>query len=368
MRKIPMCHSLLAPAATLLLGAACGSALAANVQRVDTLRVPGEPLVSFDIGIVNDAGIYALADRSNKGVDLIEAATGKFVGRVTGFTGFDKAAGSSAAGPDGLVAVGTNQLWAGDGDSTVKVIDLESRAVIHTISTGGSKRVDEMADDPADHLVIVVNNADKPAFVSFISSETYKVLGKVTLDHATDGVEQPAWDPVTGKVYLSIPVLDDVDADGAVAVLDPHTLKLEKMLPVSRCMPAGLAVGPDAHLLLGCSEDALAAGFPAQSLVLDARSGKVVATIDKVGGSDEVGYDSKSGNYYLAAARNPGGPVLGVVDARTDRWVANLPSGPRAHSVAADPKSGRVLVPIEAHKNSADCASGCIAVYVNHGD
>lgn len=368
MRKSIMCHPLLAPAAALLLAAACSTALAASVQRVDTLRVPGEPLSSFDIGIVNDAGIYALADRSNKSVDLIEAATGKFIGRVTGFKGFDKASGSSAAGPDGVVAVGTEQLWAGDGDSTVKVIDLKSRAVIHTISTGGSKRVDEMGYDPTDHLVIVVNNADKPAFVSFISSETYKVLGKVVLDHATDGAEQPAWDPVTGKVYLTIPVLDDVDANGAVAVFDPHTLKLEKLLPVSKCMPAGLAVGPDAHLLLGCSDDAVAAGFPVQSLVMDARSGKIVATIDKVSGSDEVGYDNQAGNYYLAAAKNPGGPVLGVVDARTNKWVANLPSGPRAHSVAADPKSGRVFVPIEAHKNGADCASGCIAVYASHGN
>jgi len=368
MRKNISCHSLLAPAAALLFSAACATALAASVQRVDTLRVPGEPLSSFDIGVVNDAGVYALADRSNKGVDLIEAATGKFIGRVTGFTGFDKAAGSSAGGPDGLVAVGTDELWAGDGDSTVKVIDLKSRAIIHTISTGGSRRVDEMAYDPADHLVIVVNNADKPAFVTFISSETYKVLGKVALDHATDGAEQPAWEPVTGKEYLSIPVLDDVDANGAVAVFDPHTLKLEKMLPVSKCMPAGLAVGPDAHLLLGCSEDAIASGFPAQSLVVDARSGKVIATIDKVGGSDEVGYDSQTGNYYLAAAKNSGGPVLGVVDARTNRWIANLPSGPRAHSVAADPKSGRVFVPIQAHQNSADCASGCIAVYARHGN
>ena len=160
MRNSILFHSLWTPAAALLLGAACSSALAAGVQRVDTLRVPGEPLSSFDIGIVNDAGIYALADRSNKGVDLIEAATGKFVGRVTGFTGFNKAAGSSAGGPDGLVAVGTDQLWAGDGDSTVKVIDLKSRAIIHTIATGGSKRVDEMAYDPTDHLVIVVNNAE----------------------------------------------------------------------------------------------------------------------------------------------------------------------------------------------------------------
>jgi DNA-binding beta-propeller fold protein YncE len=360
------CDSLLAPIAALLLGAGCSATLAASVQRVDTLRVPGDPLASFDIGVVNDAGIYALADRSNKGVDLIEAATGKFIGRVTGFKGIDAAGGSSVAGPDGVVAVGNDELWAGDGDSTVKVINLKSRAITHTISTGGAKRVDEMAYDPRDHLVIVVNNADKPAFVTFISSVEYKVLGKVVLDHASDGAEQPAWDPVTGNVYLTIPVLDAVEATGAVAVFDPRTLKLDKLLPVSRCMPAGLAVGPEARLLLGCSDDAVDSGFPAQSLVMDARTGKIVATIGKLGGSDEVWYDPKLGNYYLAAARNPGGPVLGVIDARSNHWIANLPSGPRAHSVAVDPHTGRVFVPIEAHKGSADCVSGCIAVYASH--
>jgi DNA-binding beta-propeller fold protein YncE len=354
------------PAAALLLS--CGPADAAGMKRVDTLRVPGDPLASFDIGIVNDAGIYALTDRSNKSVDLIDAATGKFLGRVAGFTGFNKAAGSAVSGPDGVIAVGNDQLWAGDGDSTVKIIDLKSRSITDTISTGGQKRVDEMAYDPRDHLIIVVNNADKPPFVTFISSETHKVLGKIVLDHASDGAEQPAWDPVTGKVYLTIPVIDGVEANGAVAVIDPRTLKLEKMLPVTKCMPAGLAVGPQGHLLIGCSDDAVDSGFPPQSLVMDARTGKIVATIDKVGGSDEVWYDDKSGNYYLAAAKNPGGPVLGVIDAHTDRWIANLPSGPRAHSVAADPKTGRVFVPIEARKDSADCASGCIAVYASQGE
>ncbi|MDP9064606.1 MAG: cytochrome C nitrite reductase, partial [Pseudomonadota bacterium] len=337
--------------AAALLAAGAAAADAAGVRRVDTIRVPGEPLASFDIGVVNDAGIYALTDRSNKSVDLFEAANGKFLGRVAGFTGFNKATGSSVSGPDGVLAVGNEQFWAGDGDSTVKIVDIKSKTIIDTISTGGKKRVDEMAYDPREELVIVVNNADKPAFVTFISSKTHKVMGKVVLEHASDGAEQPVWDPVTGKVYLTIPVIDGVDANGAVAVFDPHTLKLEKMLPVSKCMPAGLAVGPNAHLLLGCSDDAVQSGFPAQTLVMDAQTGKIIATIDKVGGSDEVWYDEKSGHYYLAAAKNPGGPVLGVIDARTDRWIANLPSGPRAHSVAADAKSGRIYVPIEARKD-----------------
>ena len=335
----------------------------AAIRRVDTIRVPGVPLASFDIGFVNGAGIYALSDRSNKSVDLFRAASGKFIGRVAGFTGYDQAAGFGSAGPDGIVAVGDREFWAGDGDSTVKVVDVKSRSIVASIPTGGRKRVDEMGFDPRDHLVIVVNNADKPPFVSFISSRTRKISGKLLLRRATGGAEQPVWDPATGLVYLSIPVVDHAAAEGAVAVIDPRTRRLEKLFAVHECMPAGLAVGPDGHLLVGCSDDAVSAGFAAKSLVMDARSGKIVATIGEVGGSDEVWYDAKSRHYYLAAGGNTGGPVLGVIDARTDRWIANLASGPHAHSVAADPKTGKVFVPIAAQADGGACASGCIAVY-----
>lgn len=346
-----------------LAGAHRAEAASTAVRRVGTISVPGAPLASFDIGYVNADGIYALADRSNESVDLFAAASGKFLGRATGFKGYAAATGFSEAGPDGIVGVGAGTFWAGNGDSTVKVVDVKSRAVVASISTGGQKRVDEMTYDARDGLVIVVNNADKPPFLTFIGSRSHKILGKIVLDHATDGAEQPAWDPVTGMIYLSIPVIDHVDANGAVAVINPRTRKLVKMFAVDKCMPAGLAVGPHGHLLVGCSDDAVAAGFPAKSLVLDARSGKVLATIDQVGGSDEVWYDPKMHNYYLAAGGNPGGPVLGVVDALTNRWVANLPTGAHAHSVAADPLTGRVFVPIQAEKGAGGCTSGCIAVF-----
>ena len=359
-----MKHAITAAVLCCLLGGTQGANAATDtVRRVDTISVPGAPLASFDIGFVNENGVYALADRSNHGVDLFAAASGKFLGRAKGFEGYDPATGFSAAGPDGIVAVGPNTFWAGNGDSTVKVVNVKSRSIVASISTGGKKRVDEMTYDPRDHLVIVVNNADKPPFVTFIDARSHKILGKLTLDHATDGAEQPAWDPATGLLYLSIPVVDKVDANGAVAVINPRTRKLEKMYSVDKCMPAGLAVGPRGRLLVGCSDDAVAAGFPAKSLVMDAHTGKIVATIAQVGGSDEVWYDPKSHNYYLAAAANPGGPVLGVIDALTNRWVANLPSGAHAHSVAADPRTGRVFVPIVAQKDTGKCTSGCIAVY-----
>ena len=343
--------------------AAAAASATPAMRRVATLAVPGRPLASFDIGTVDSRGVYALSDRSNHALDFFAAATGRFIGRAGGFTGYDPAAGFDAAGPNGVVAVGPNEFWAGNGDSTVKVVDLRSRSIVASIPTGGRRRVDEMTYDPRDRLVAVVNNADDPPFISFISSRTRRVLGKIVLDRATDGAEQPAWDPATGLLYLSIPVLDKIKANGAVAVIDPRTRRLERFLPVRECMPAGLAVGPHGHLLVGCSDDAVAAGFAPKTLVLDARSGRTVAVIRAVGGSDEVWYDPKADFYYMAASGFPGGAVLGVVDARTNRWLANLPSGPNAHSVAADPRSGRVFVPIAADPHNPGCPAGCIAVF-----
>jgi hypothetical protein len=342
--------------------AAYAAARAGSFARIATLRVPGRPLQVFDIGFVNEEGIYALSDRSNAGLDLFDAATGRFLGRATGFKGYSKAAGFDAAGPNGVVAVGRHQFWAGDGDSTVKVVDVRSRKVIASIATGGGKRTDELTYDPRDHLVIAVNNADDPPFVSFISTRTRKVLGRLELKRATDGAEQSVWNPATGLVYLSIPSVDGVKSRGAVAVIDPRTRRLLRMMPVERCMPAGLALGPHDDLLLGCSDDGVAAGFPARSLVMNAASGGIVARLPQVGGSDEVWSDRRAGRYYLAAVAETGGPVLGVVDSRANRWIANLPTGPHAHSVAADAATGKVFVPIAAG-SAPDCARGCIAVF-----
>src|SRR5690349_7465 len=119
-----------------LLGA--GSARAADVDNetgftlLETITVPNDPvhnplnkLTSFDISWVDQPfQRYYLADRSNAGVDIIDARTNTFLGRVGGFVGFTGV--NATSGPDGIVVIHSlQQLWAGDGDSTVKVIDLK---------------------------------------------------------------------------------------------------------------------------------------------------------------------------------------------------------------------------------------------------
>ncbi len=330
---------------------------------IATVKVPGAPLAAFDIGWVDPSTqTYYFSDRSNSAVDIIDAKTNAFVGRVEGFAG--PSTSTKTAGPNGVVALSKlKQVWASNGDSTVKIIDVASTPprIIASVSTGGTKRANEMAYAEQENMVMVTNEAENPPYVTLISTAPdHKLLGQIKLPDATDGLEQPVWDRVGRRFYLSIPELDHDKAKGAIAEIDPKSMKVTRLIPLSRCMPAGLAFGPRQHLLVGCSDDAIEAGFPPKSLILDVKTGAIVQVIAQVGGSDEVWYNPGDHRYYLAARGMPGGAVLGVIDAKTNLWIANVPTAKNAHSVAANPANNRIFVPLTP--NPA-CPTGCVGVY-----
>jgi hypothetical protein len=97
-------------------------------------------------------------------------------------------------------------------------------------------------------------------------------------------------------------------------------------------------------------------------VVINAKTGAIVATIPQVGGSDEVWFNPGDNRYYLAARNNPGGPVLGVVDAATNLWVQNVGTATNSHSVAANLRTNDVFVPLTASATSP-CPAGCIGVF-----
>jgi DNA-binding beta-propeller fold protein YncE len=351
--------------ATVMLG---GNALAAGVKLLTTIDIPGEELKLFDIGTVDAAaGRYYVADRSNKGVDIFDTKTNKYVGRVEGFVGVVMKDGKpvgSASGPNGVaIDPKTKTLWATDGDSTIKVIDLKANPpkITDTINTGGMKRSDELAIDSKDGIVLAFNNADKPTFGAFISTKPdHKILGKVELPDATDGVEQSVFVSQTGLFYSSVPELNEDRNKGGIAVIDPKTMKVLRMVNIPGCGPTGLMQGPGTHMLVGCAAGQEETKLPPATVIWDWKTEKVVNVVKEVGGMDEVWYDSGSNKYYTASRGQPGGPVLGVIDAKTNKWVENVPTAPGAHSVAADSKSKHAFVPLTA--NPA-CQKSCIGVY-----
>jgi len=169
------------------------------------------------------------------------------------------------AGPNGIITIGT-QVWAGDGDSTVKIVDLQTgNLVVPPISTGGTKRADELCHDPKRGLVLIANDADSPPFVSFISTESYQVVGKIVMDgthgapKATAGIEQCQWNPHSGKFMINLPEVNgpgDDSAPGAVVVISPQHMRIERVFMVDhdKCAgPQGMAIGPEDQVLLGCN-------------------------------------------------------------------------------------------------------------------
>jgi len=354
--------------------------------------IPVKGLVVFDISFVDPATqLYYLADRSNKVIDVVDARRDVLVRQIKGnFKGFT--GNNDTSGPNGVVVSG-HFLFVTDANSRIVTIDLRTDTIVSEVSTGGEPglRADELAYDPEDGLLLPVNNADSPPFATLIKvdKQTGKltVVKRITFNNATNGAEQPVWDAGTGKFYISIPEIDGKVSDGAVGRIS-RSGALETLFPVHFCQPAGLSLGPNQGLLLGCSQVFDTAGNPwtaaskttaaPTQIVMDARTGKLDKTVKGVGGSDEVWFNEGDGRYYTASRNNPGGPVLGVIDSERQTLVQVVPTfntpasspPPRgtAHSVAANPHNNHVFVPLPANNVFPGCLDGCIAVFGTTGD
>ena len=102
------------------------------------------------------------------------------------------AGGTKVAGPNGILVLhrhGQRELWTGDGNATVKVVDLDTRAIVDTVDVGacspfpcGTRRADELAYDSIHHIIMIANDVARDNFVTFISQETHEVLGKLAYD------------------------------------------------------------------------------------------------------------------------------------------------------------------------------------------
>src|SRR6266850_8364531 len=233
-------------------GACTGPGAPSNTETkcVTAVQIPGNPLRSYDISWVNPhRAEYYLGDRSNGGVDIIDTRTltftrtvgqGLFTGVVlqTNPTTGVVSVNNDKSGPDGVVTHG-RWLYAGDGDSTLKVFDLDGPNALAQppLSTGGGTRVDEMALTADGELLLTVNNAEDPPYANLFAANgdrsfsAVAMLSKITIDPVlfpgTPAIEQPAWDPTTRRFYVSVPILGrpggcgPATCDGGMMVIDP---------------------------------------------------------------------------------------------------------------------------------------------------
>jgi hypothetical protein len=364
---------------------------------------------------------YYLADRSNNVIDVVNANNDTFNRQIAGaFKGFVSTSacaalgGSSCVGPNAVATAGGGLPWlfVTDGGSRVVTINLSTDKIVSDVVTKANdpNRADEIAYDPRDGILLVVNPNETTPFFTMI--QVNKATGKLTLGpniplpFATGGAEQPVWDPGTGKFYLSIPQVNGEVDRGAVIRISTAGV-IEKSFVVELCGPAGLALGPNDQLLVGCNTTFDTAGdvwSPTDPntatpfrVIMDAKTGFIERYIPGVGPGDEVWFNSGDGHYYTADSGSPlapslivtptppaaaavqGAAELGVIDAfslKLDQLVPTfnvgaVTTGPAtsqhpagtAHSVAANAKNNHVFVPLAANNVYEDCLQGCIAVY-----
>src|SRR3954462_8729204 len=410
-------------------GACTGPGAPANTETkcLTAVQIPGKPLRSYDISWVNPhRGEYYLADRSNASIDIIDTrhltfkrflGQGLFVGAK--LNGAGTAVNNDISGPDGVVTHG-RWLYAGDGDSTLKVFDLDGPNALAqpALSTGGTTRVDEMALTADGELLLTVNNAEDPPFANLWAANgdrnhsSVRMLSKITIDPVvfpgTPAIEQPTWDPTTQRFYVSVPILGKpggcgtATCDGGMMVIDPTTVRgpttvlgafnpatNSGVLQLSDCGPNGITVGPHDNLLLGCTQ----ANNPTNrsTLVINATT-KHYSHVNGIVGSDEVWFNKGDGRYYTGSNRNckttapcptaaQQAAVLGVIDG-TSVLIETVPQSSGSHSVAADSKRNRIFVPQSAPVavvgaggdttavGAGICGStnGCVAVYSHQVD
>ncbi len=397
-------------------------------------------MYSFDISFVDPAtGTYYLADRSNKAIDVLKENTG-VVTQISPNNGHAPFAGfvpcvpplgaNDCAGPNGVVAA-FPWLFVTDANSRVLTFDLRTSPPM-TVSEVNAlpaekTRADELAYDPRDGLLLVINNASEPPVGTLIKVDKanghLSVVKNIFFDtkpghsgvDATNGAEQPVWDPGTGKFYLSIPQIGPTLSHGGVLRIST-TGTVEATYPVEFCSPAGLALGPKQDLLVGCNTvfdtaggvwtgnaDRDANSAKPRYVILDAKTGDIDKILFNVGPGDEVWFNKGDGNYYTASSGSPlapnaitparapigtattapvnvsqGAAVLGVIDAHEQKLLQlvptlNVPAVPAsqpnphpagtAHSVAANARNNHVFVPLAANNAFPDCLKGCIAVF-----
>jgi len=391
----------------------------APVSVLSVISVPGRPITSADISWA-DPGTerYYFADRSNAGVEVIDAEKDVWVGRVAGMTGALPSGGGTSTtngpGPNGVVVTPLKRLWAGDGNSTAQVADVDPESptylqILQSVSTalpvcdGGTGtthycgRADELDYDPIHHIILIANNAPLSATVPHVSVDPYatfinadppyNVLGHITFLGA-GGLEQPRWDRQTKRFLITVPgkmVGTAIVTLPSIQVINPTTMLSEAtyqidcqaIAGVTSVSVTGIVLRPNQHILVS------ACGFPV-ILTLDKKNTKinVIEVIQQVGGGDQVWFNPGDGRFYVTGLDKTtptGVQSLGVINAQTSDWLQNVPDV-RGKNPAALPENNHIFTIVQINAaiamgtapDDSICftqfnvkGTGCVAVFTH---
>lgn len=288
------------------------------VKRIVTGGTEGWDYITMD----SDARL-AYIGRENH-IDVVNVDEGKVVGKVTGLEG--------TSGMLALPEFGRGYAMNGDA-GTVVIVDLKTLNKIGTVKAG--KDPDSFTYDPVTKRVFVMNSSSANA--TAINAKDGTLAGTVMLG----GQPEAAVADGKGKVYVNLTDKDEI------AEVDAETLKVLHRWPLAPGTgPSGLAMDrKNRRLFSACDNQKM--------IVVNADTGKVVASPRTGAGTDGAGFDPESGNAFAPAG---GAGTLTIIHEDSPdsfRVLEEIDTESGARTMTIDQKTHNVLVVTARHGHGA---------------
>jgi DNA-binding beta-propeller fold protein YncE len=257
-------------------------------------------------------------------IDVVDVDAGKLVGKVTGL--------SHVHGM--VLAPDLGRGFTSNGESeTSTIIDLKNLNKISSVRTG--KDPDSFVYDPVTKRVFIMNSAGNDA--TAINAVDGTPAGTIPLD----GQPEFAVADGRGKIFVNI-----TDKNQMVE-FDAKTLEvLHRWSLAPGEGPSGLAMDLKHRRLFSVCDNLM-------MVVMDADTGKVIATPAVGAGTDASVFDPETGNAFASAG---GSATLTVIhEDATDRFrvVDNVQTQSGARTMTLDAKTGNVLLVTARHGHGA---------------
>jgi YVTN family beta-propeller protein len=254
--------------------------------------------------------IYASHSTS---IDVFDARTGAPIGKV------------AVPGANGVALVpAKGKGYAGSRtNKSVIVFDLASLKTLSEVPA--DEDTDGVVYDPKSKRVFVMEG--DPHEVLVIDTNTDAVLGRIDLGG------QPEFAAVDDAGSLFV----NMEEQRAIVRIDTASLKIEARWPIPSCeSPHGMAV--DTH-----SKRVFTTCINSKAVLVDARTGRVVAEVPIGRGSDAAGFDPVR---KRALSSNGEGSLSVIRELSRDKYesLGEVPTQPLARTMALDPDSGRVYL------------------------
>src|SRR5437868_3685898 len=241
---------------------------------------------------------------------VVEGATGKVLGDIPNTPGVHGAGIATKAG---------HGFTTNGGDETVTMFDLKTLGVLRQIKVGPG--LDGIMYDEPDDKIILTNHSRPIGTLTALDPKTGDIVATVELeDTAPEGAA------ADGKGHIFV----NNESKHTIQVIDVKTWKATASWPLAPCEgPTGIAYDNVTNRIFsGCNRT---------SVVLDASTGKVVATIPNGTRVDALGWDPAKKLIYIP---NGGEGNVTVVHQDTpDKYtvVATVPTFAGAKTIAVDP-------------------------------